>query len=48
MKWVVILFIEPRTTDLMLIKEILRIFGEAFRLVTNIGKSSFTPIRSEE
>jgi hypothetical protein len=32
----------------MLIKEILRIFGEASRLVMDIGKSSFTPIRCEE
>ena len=29
----------------MLVREILRVFGEASNLVTNIGKSSITPIR---
>lgn len=34
----VVLFPKPCTTDLALVKEILRIFGEASGLVTNIRK----------
>jgi hypothetical protein len=32
--------------ELLLVKEILKVFREASGLVTNISKSSFTPIRS--
>jgi len=41
----VVLSIQPRAEELILVREILRVFGEASNLVTNIGKSSITPIR---
>ncbi|WVZ92630.1 LOW QUALITY PROTEIN: hypothetical protein U9M48_038679, partial [Paspalum notatum var. saurae] len=44
----VVLFLQPCTDDLILTKEILRIFGEASGLVTNISKCSVTPIHCEE
>jgi hypothetical protein len=40
----VVLFLQPRLEELSLVKEILRVFGEASGLVTNISKCSFTPI----
>lgn len=44
----VVLFLGPCTKDLELIKEILRVFGEATGLVTNINKCSVTPIQRQE
>lgn len=44
----VVVFLRPCTEDLELIKEILRVFGEASGLVTNISKCSVTPIRCHE
>jgi hypothetical protein len=40
----VVLFLQPHLEELALVKEILRVFGEASGLVTNISKCSFTPI----
>jgi hypothetical protein len=44
----VVMFVQPHRNELLLIKEILRIFGAASGLVTNIQKSSITPIRCQE
>lgn len=44
----VVLFLRPDLGELALVKEILRVFGEASRLVTNIGKSPITPIQCDE
>ncbi|WVZ50362.1 hypothetical protein U9M48_001621 [Paspalum notatum var. saurae] len=44
----VVLFLQPCRDDLILTKEILRIFGEASGLVTNIRKCSMTLIHCEE
>jgi hypothetical protein len=44
----VVMFLQPHRNELLLIKEILRIFGAASVLVTNIRKSSVTPIRCQE
>jgi hypothetical protein len=44
----VVLFLQPCTDDFFLTKEILRIFGDASGLVTNISKCSMTPIHCEE
>jgi hypothetical protein len=40
----VVLFLQPQPTELSLVKVILRVFGEAFGLVTNFSKCSLTPI----
>jgi hypothetical protein len=40
----VVLFLQPQPTELSLVKDILRVFGEASGLVTNFSKCSFTPI----
>jgi hypothetical protein len=40
----VVLFLQPCPEELTLVKEILRVFGEASELVTNISNCSFTPI----
>jgi hypothetical protein len=40
----VVLFLQPQPAELSLVKVILRVFGEASRLVTNFSKCSFTPI----
>jgi hypothetical protein len=42
------MFLQPYREELILIKEILRIFGAASGLVTNIRKSSVTPIRCQQ
>jgi hypothetical protein len=42
----VALFMQPHPTELSLVKDILRVFGEASRLVRNFSKCSFTPITS--
>lgn len=42
-----VLFVQPRTDELLAVKEVLRIFGEATGLITNINKSSVTPIRCD-
>lgn len=46
----VVMFLRPAATDIELITDILRVFGIASGLKTNIQKSSVTPIRctSEE
>lgn len=44
----VVLFLQPRMEDLSLVKEILRIFGVASGLVTNITKCSVTPLQCGE
>jgi hypothetical protein len=44
----VVMFVQPHRNEMLLIKEILRIFGAASGLVTNIQKSSVTPIRCQE
>jgi hypothetical protein len=44
----VVMFLQLDRNELLLIKEILRIFGVASGLVTNIRKSSATPIRCQE
>jgi hypothetical protein len=44
----VVMFLGPHRNELLLIKEILRIFGAASGLVTSIRKSSVTPIRCQE
>jgi hypothetical protein len=43
-----VMFLQPHREELILIKEILRIFGVASRLVTNIRKSSVTLIHCQE
>jgi hypothetical protein len=44
----VVMFLQPHREELILIKQILMIFGAASGLVTNITKSSVTPIRCQE
>jgi hypothetical protein len=44
----VVLFLQPGENELNLVKEILRIFGEASDLITNIGKCSMTPIQCND
>jgi hypothetical protein len=44
----VMLFLKPERDELNMLKEILRIFGEATCLVTNINKCSITPIHCNE
>jgi hypothetical protein len=44
----VVLFLQPCHDELVLIKEIMRVFGSATGLVTNISKCSMTPIQFEE
>jgi hypothetical protein len=43
-----VMFLQPHREELIWIKEILRIFGVASRLVTNIRKSSVTLIHCQE
>lgn len=43
-----VLFLRPHPDEMNLIKEIMRIFGVASGLVTNIRKSSFVPIRCSD
>lgn len=43
-----VLFLSPVCEDLLAIKEILKLFGEASGLRTNMYKSSFSPIRCNE
>jgi hypothetical protein len=40
--------LKPSTNEVTVVKEILRVFGEASGLVTNINKCSLTPIRCVE
>jgi hypothetical protein len=40
----VVMFLHPQRDELTLVKEVLNIFGTAYGLVTNIRKSSVTPI----
>jgi hypothetical protein len=40
----VVLFMHPVRSDLETVKQVLMVFGEASGLVTNLAKSSFTPI----
>lgn len=42
------LFLTPVVTDLITIKEILQLFGEALGLHSNLAKSSLSPIRCSE
>lgn len=44
----IVLFLRPTVGDLQFIQEILRGFGEASCLVTNISKSSITPIQCSQ
>jgi hypothetical protein len=44
----VVLFLQPGENELNLVKEILRIFGEASDLITNIGKCSMTTIQCND
>jgi hypothetical protein len=44
----VILFIRPSVQEATVVKEILRVFGEASGLKTNLSKCSITPIFSGE
>jgi hypothetical protein len=44
----VVMFLQPHRNELLLITEILINFGAAPELVTNIRKSSVTPIRYQE
>jgi hypothetical protein len=44
----VVIFLQSRTDELALTKELLRIFENATGLVTNISKSSVTPIQCGE
>jgi hypothetical protein len=44
----VVMLLQPLKEELILIKQILRISGAASGLVTNITKSSVTPIRCQE
>jgi hypothetical protein len=43
-----VMFLHPQRDELALVKEILNIFGTASGLVTNIRKSSVTPIRCQD
>jgi hypothetical protein len=44
----VVMFLQSHRDELSLVKEILKIFGAASGLVTNIRKSSVTPIRCQD
>jgi hypothetical protein len=44
----VVMFLQPHRDELSLVKEILKIFGAASGLVTNIRKSSVMPIRCQD
>jgi hypothetical protein len=44
----VVLFLQPSRREITLIKEILRIFGEASGLKTNVSKCSMTPIQCND
>jgi hypothetical protein len=44
----VVLFLQPQPTELSLVRDILKVFGEATGLVTNFSKCSFMPITCEE
>jgi hypothetical protein len=44
----VVMFLQPHRDELSLVKEIIKIFGAASGLVTNIRKSSVTPIRCQD
>jgi hypothetical protein len=44
----VVIFLQSRRVELALIKELLRMFGNATGLVTNISKNSVTPIQCGE
>jgi hypothetical protein len=44
----VAMFLQPSREELNVVKEILRIFGDASGLVTNVRKCSMTPIHCEE
>jgi hypothetical protein len=44
----VVLFLKPHMEELFLVKEILKIYGTASGLVTNVRKRSITPIQWEE
>lgn len=44
----VVLYFRPCVTELRLIKEILRVFGVASGLVTNLSKCSMTPIHCQD
>jgi hypothetical protein len=44
----VVMFLQPHKDELSMVKEILRIFWAASGLVTNIRKSSVTPIRCQD
>jgi hypothetical protein len=44
----VVVFLKLNRNEVIVVKEILRIFGEASGLVTNINKCSLTPIRCVE
>jgi hypothetical protein len=44
----VVMFLQPHRDELSLVKEILKIFGAASGLVTNIRKSSVTPIQCQD
>jgi hypothetical protein len=43
----VAVFIKPTTQDLLMIKHILQIFGEATCLITNMDKTKNYPIRCQ-
>jgi hypothetical protein len=44
----VMLFLQPRMEEFLLIKEILQVFGATSGLVTNVRKCSVTPIQCKE
>ena len=44
----VVVFLSPVSSDLLVFKEILQLFGEASDLRTNLAKSSFSPIRCND
>jgi hypothetical protein len=43
-----VMFLQPHREELSMVKDILRIFGEASGLVTNIRKSPATPIQCQD
>lgn len=44
----VVIFTTPKDQDLLLVKEILRLFGEALGLQANLGKSAAVPIHCSQ
>jgi hypothetical protein len=44
----VVLFVQPNSNELGVVKELLRVFGKASGLITNINKCSMTPIQCED